>query len=101
MSDIHSACVAKVEEAIAYVERRRERSFQSLGSNSAENWDFHLNPLLALRAVLEKHKDDGSGNCTSCFEENNLGDWDDWGLNWTASPCPTVLDIAKALGVGE
>ena len=47
----------------------------------------------ALQAVLEIHKDNGAGVCGACAEFYN-GDWTE-----NFFPCPTVLAIAKELGV--
>ena len=85
----HSACVAKVEEI-------REHHIYREHGNGTENAECdELKTLNALRAVLERHKPH-----EKCSEGCGVGGWCNSCME-PPFPCPTVLDIAKALGVGE
>lgn len=95
--DTQARALAKVDEAVKYVERRRSESFQRLNSTSSGDWEFHLKPLRALRKAIERHGDDGDGYCKGCsclFDHDPNGN-----ALWEPFPCLELTEIAKELNI--
>jgi hypothetical protein len=67
---------------VVAVTDRRAEAFAVLGDRIARYWDFDLATTNALRLVLNRHRDDGTGMCWWCTR---------------FSPCPDETDVIDAV----